>query len=277
MFKGFYNLTSGMLTQGRRLDMLSNNIANVSTAGFKADRFTQSTFQEVMWSLVGNKRKDYTELGEQSWITMPSQMYTDYTQGSLDETGLPLDFAIDGEGYFAVELTAQEQAEETEEEGAEGEEGAQEAAEPRRIYTRGGSFSLDNEGYLTLPGYGRVLSAGGQTIQLVTDKLQTDGYGGLLTEAGAFLGRIGVFAFESDEESLEKREEGVFLLREGGAEPEQVTPRIYKGWLERSNVDWVKQMTEMLSTQRAYQSAAELARIYDNLMTRITTEVGRLT
>ena len=273
MFKGFYNLTSGMLTQGRALDVLSNNIANVSTAGFKADRFTASTFQEVMWQIVGNKNKEYAEIGEQSWITMPRQLYTDYTQGAFDQTDLPLDFAIEGRGYFAVEAAAQ--ATETEENPEDEAENAG-AEETRRLYTRGGSFSLDGEGYLTLPGHGRVLSAGGQPIQLTTDKLQTDGYGGLFTETWGFLGRIGVFVFEDDETALEKNELGLFEASED-AEPTQTAARIHQGMLERSNVDWVKQMTEMLSTQRAYQSAAELAKIYDTLMTRITTEIGRLT
>ena len=51
MFKGFYNLTSGMLTQGRKLDVVSNNMSNVATTGFKQDRFTNSTFDQVMTEL----------------------------------------------------------------------------------------------------------------------------------------------------------------------------------------------------------------------------------
>ena len=100
MTKGFYNLTSAMLTQGRRLDVISNNMANIATVGYKSDRFTASTFQDVMWKLVGNKKKEYTDLGTQSFITAPSRLYTDYTQGNLEETGQPLDFAIDGLHIF---------------------------------------------------------------------------------------------------------------------------------------------------------------------------------
>ena len=103
MTKGFYNLTSAMLTQGRYLDIISNNMANVATAGYKGDRFTYSTFEEVMWKLVGNKNKVYTDLGIQSWITAPSELYTDYSQGAPEETGQNLDFAIEGEGFFAIE------------------------------------------------------------------------------------------------------------------------------------------------------------------------------
>ena len=55
MFKGFYNLTSGMLSQGRRLDVVSHNMTNVSTAGYKADVYTDSTFQDVMISRLGHR------------------------------------------------------------------------------------------------------------------------------------------------------------------------------------------------------------------------------
>ena len=73
MFKGFYNLTSGMLSQGRRLDVVSNNMTNISTAGYKADRYTDSTVQDVLMSRVGNKNKAVsTEMGMESYILAPT-------------------------------------------------------------------------------------------------------------------------------------------------------------------------------------------------------------
>lgn len=140
MTKGFYNLTSGILSQSRRLDTVANNMTNLSTSGYKAEQYTDSTFQEVLISRVGNKDKSSpTVIGEESYILAPSQLYVDYSQGSLEETGLTLDFAIEGDGFFAIQ-TAQ---------GVE--------------YTRSGSFSLDGEGYLCLPAHGRVLGADGTT------------------------------------------------------------------------------------------------------------------
>ena len=272
MTKGFYNLTSAMLTHGRMLDVSSNNIANVSTAGFKTDQFTASTFQEVMWQITGNRIKNYQDIGEQSFITAPRQMYTDFTQGSLDHTGVLLDFAINGPGWFAIERRSVEVNEET---GAEEEN-------IERVYTRGGSFMLDDEGYLYLAGQGRVLSAQEEPIQLGTDRLSPDNYGGLYTDNGAFRGRIGVFVFRNEngdvanEENLEKNEQGLFTANED-AEPRVEAAQVLNGWVERSNMDWVREMTRMLSTQRAYQSAAEVIKIYDNILTRVTQEAGRLT
>ena len=257
MFKGFYNLTSGMLTQGRNLDVLSNNITNVPTAGYKADKYVFSTFTDEMWKRVGNMNKDYTEIGEESWITAPSRLYYDFTPGSIEETGQPLDFAIKGVQdengddlrFFALE---------TEDGG--------------RVYTRNGNFSLDDEGYLWLSGFGRVLNAEGETIQLVTDKIQSDGYGGLFTENGGFLGRIGVFSFE-DPDALEKNDYGFFTAEGEGT---AVAAAMEQKWVERSNVDMIQQMTKMIAAQRAYQSAAEVTKIYDEVITKSTTDVGRL-
>ena len=89
MTKGFYNLTSGILSQSRRLDTVANNMTNLSTSGYKAEQYTDSTFQEVLISRVGNKDKSTpTVIGEESYILAPSQLYVDYTQGSMEETGL---------------------------------------------------------------------------------------------------------------------------------------------------------------------------------------------
>ena len=249
MFKGFYNLTSGMLTQGRKLDVVSNNMSNVATTGFKQDRFTNSTFDQVMWSRVGNKHKEYIDIGEQSYITAPSQMYTDFSQSSFDDTGMPLDFAIEGEGYFAVET------------------------DNGRIYTRAGDFMLDDEGYLCIPRRGRVLDVNGNEMLIVTDRIESDGYGGIYTEDGAFLGRLGVYAFEDDEAALEKNEYGQFVT---DVEPQMVQPRILHGMLERSNVDLVKEMVEMMSTQRALQSAAQMSKIYDQVIQKGVSSIGQL-
>ena len=106
MVRGFYNLTSGMLSQGRRLDVIANNMTNVSTAGYKAEHYTDRTFDEVMVTRIGNKIKRPYQTMEtyQSHILAPDHLYTDFEQSSFEETTLPLDFAIQGEGFFAIQM-----------------------------------------------------------------------------------------------------------------------------------------------------------------------------
>lgn len=251
MFKGFYNLTSAMLTQGRNLNVISNNMANVSTAGFKVDKFTYSTYQEEVWSRAGNKVKNYEQIGTMSFITAPSVLYTDYSQSSFDDTDLPLDFCIEGEGWFALETP-----------------------DGGRAYTRAGSFSLDNEGYLWLSDLGYVLNSNEERIQLVTDQITADSLGQLFTSTGGYLGQIGVWAFE-DNETLEKNDYALFVTEE---EPtiNNVNVKIHQGMVERSNADMADQMVDMITSERAYQSAAEVIKIYDDLIDKATTDVGRV-
>lgn len=251
MFKGFYNLTSGMLTQGRKLDVLANNMTNVSTAGYKMNHYTATTFDEVMYSRMGNKDKSSpVEIGAQSYMLVSSQLYTDYTQGVFEDTGIPLNFAIEGDGFFAVQDAGGAVA-----------------------YTRSGDFSLDEEGYLCLPGQGRVLDAGGEPILLMTDKIEVDEAGMLFTRNGGYLGQLGVFSF-ADNDQLAYNAAG--LLNGGGQAEQAQGARIHWKRLERSNVDLVQQMTEMLSTQRALQSAAQMSKMYDQLMSKAANDVGRL-
>ena len=250
MFRGFYQLTSGMLSQGRRLDVIANNMTNISTAGYKTQRYTDSTFQEVMINRVGNKDKSRTtELGMESYILAPSQLYTDYEQGSPEETGLPLDFCIQGDGFFAIQRDGQV------------------------AYTRSGSFTLDEEGYLTLAGQGRVLDNEGQTIQLPTDKLYADKDGGLYSELSRnYLATLGVYSFP-DNAALEQNDRGLFT---GGGAAISENYTILHGYVERSNVNMVQEMVSMMTTQRALQSAAQVSRIYDQVITRATSELGRM-
>ena len=250
MIKGFYNLTSGMLSQGRRLDVVANNMTNISTAGFKAEHYTDRTFDEVMAVRIGNKDKSvYQELPTyQAHILAPDHLYTDFSQSSFEETRLPLDFAIQGEGFFAIQT-------------ADG-----------VAYTRAGSFTLDNEGYLCLSELGRVLDRESNPIQLPTDKLQTDKQGNLSTENGEYLATLGVFQFEDNGE-LERTPYGLFT-GDGAQVNENVT--ILHKWVERSNVNLVKEMVKMISTQRALQSAAQMSKIYDQVITRAVNDIGRM-
>lgn len=248
MFKGFYNLTSAMLTHQRNLNVVGNNLVNVSTAGYKESRYTATTFDDVMYSRVGNKTKNYVDIGRQSYIRANSEIYVNQDQGIPELTNIPLDFAIAGEGFFAIQ----------------GPGGV--------AYTRAGSFTLDDEGYLCLPGQGRVLDPDRQPILLATDKIEADGQGNIYSQEGTYLGRLGVFTF-ADTEQLEYNDQGLFVGAQGNA---MESPEVYWKYIERSNVDMIRQMTEMLTCQRSLQSAAQVTKMYDEVMSHAASDVGRL-
>ena len=250
MFKGFYNLTSGMHTQQQNLNVVGNNLVNVSTAGFKQSRYTARTFDDVMYTRVGNREKIYTDIGRQSYIRANDEVYVDYSQGVPEPTNIPLDFAIMGEGFFAIQ-----------------------SLEGGTVYTRAGSLSLDDEGYLCLPGMGYVLNPDGERIQLRTDKLNVDDQGNIFhKDTGGYLGTVGVYEFE-DVAQLEHNGDGFFTGE--GAQAVQ-TPYVLWKYLERSNADMIQQMTEMLTCQRALQSCATVTKIYDEVMGHSASDVGRM-
>lgn len=247
MVKGFYNLTSGVISQQKRLNIIANNMTNLSTAGYKSDSYSDSTFGEYVVSRIGNKDKSGgTEIGNASYILAPDGIYTDYSQGGLEPTGGNLDFAIAGDGFFAVQT------------------------DDGIAYTRDGAFSLDNQGYLTLPGKGRVLGIGGQPLHLGTDHIEANVYGSIYGKNGNMIGKLGVFKVDADE--LKRNNQGLFQ----GAQGQVVQTPVHWKYVERSNVDLVEKMTEMMSTQRALQSASQVIKIYDQLLKKATEELGHV-
>lgn len=265
MFHGFYNLTSGVLTQNRNLDVISNNMVNVSTPGYKADKLTMSTFQEEMLYRTGNKDKSNpVQLMETAMIKTPMQTVTRYGQGAFEETGGALDFALSQPGFFVVQAGGQ------------------------TLYTRNGSFSVDEEGYLTLPGVGRVMGEDGP-ILMSSDEISVDNMGyiyegdsevnGILqTETGEegerrILGQLRVVDF-ADYGQLTRLPNGCFTGG-GAANPANAGGVVWKN-LERSNVDTVEEMTSMMSSQRAMQSATQMLKMYDQLIGKIVSDIGRM-
>ena len=252
MLKGFYNLTSGMLSQSRRLNVVGTNMTNVSTPGYKTEKYTDIPFEQVLYSRVGNKTAGPgQEIGEESYILAPDQLYVDHTEGIPEETGLPLDFAIQGEGFFAVET----------------EDGV--------LYTRNGSFSVDDEGYLILGHYGRILNSSGQPIYLATDDIRAGSGGELyINDGAAYAGPIGVFAFQ-DNGQLAVHPNGLFDAN-GQAPAVVENPALLWKCVERSNVEMIDAMTEMMTSQRALQGAAQVIKMYDGLLTKATNDLGRV-
>jgi len=243
MFQGFYNLASGVLTQTRKLNVISNNMANVTTPGFRSDTYTETTFRDVIMYRTGNTDKSgTTPIGEMNRIVAGDRNYTNYKQGALTQTASSLDFALTGKGFFAVQSGGQ------------------------TLYTRNGSFCLDDQGYLYLDGVGRVLGTNGP-IYLGTDKLGTDGMGSLYnSETGQLLGKIQVVDFNNYDTELEKTTGDMFIAT--GA-PQNVNTPMMQYTLEDSNVDVIQEYTEMMAIERSLQSAAQLQKMYDQLAAKI--------
>lgn len=226
-------ITAGLSRQialMRALEATANNIANQTTAGFKAERIE---FQEFVRRVAGASGD------RQVSLVIDPDSYTDFSAGGLDPTNAPLDFAIDGDGFFAVETA----------------EGVR--------YTRDGRFSLSDFGEVVTRDGARVLDAGGSPIILDPDAgppvLSQDG---VLQQRGEPVAGLGVFRF-ADNRSLEKQGDNLYAA---SGEGEAVSaPRLRQGFVETSNVAAVAAMTDMIEIMRAYEQAARVVETSDEL------------
>lgn len=248
MFQGFYNLASEMLSQTRNMNVISNNMANVSTTGFKKDSFQAAAFREELIARYrGSSDNSPAALGTLSMVRTADETVTDYTRGVFRDTGNELDFALMCQGFFCIQTDA------------------------GTVYTRNGSFSLDEEGFLILPSTGRVLGENGP-IQLTSDEIYVDGGGNIFSRDGQTLyGTLSVVDFQDYGTQLLKTAGGVFTSEEAGT-PVQAELR-WKA-VEGSNVNPLEEMTAMMSGERSLQSASQILKMYDHLMDKTVTQLG---
>jgi flagellar basal-body rod protein FlgG len=245
MFQGYYDTFSGMLTQVRNLDVISNNIANITTAGYKKDVLVTSTFGEAM-VYQSNGLSTMKQVGTMSAGTTIAHIYADYDPEGYVTTANSLDLAIVNEGFFCIQ-------------GASG-----------TVYTRNGSFSLDEQGYLCLQDMGRVLGTNGP-ILLGTDEVTIDGDGNIYRDDnGQFLGQLEIVDFE-DKGNLINPSGSVYISDVQG---NAINARVQQFALEQSNVNPVDEMTKMMSSQRTFQSCAQILKMYDELTGKVVTSLG---
>lgn len=232
---GYTTLTrqSGLL---REMQVVANNIANSATTGFRQE------------GLIFGEYVKRTEGGPSISMATANIRQTSQLQGGLTTTGNPLDFAIEGDGFFMIETPSGERL------------------------TRAGSFSLSAEGDLITPDGFRVLDAGGGPIFIPPDApdigVSADG---TISANGRLLGQLGLFNPLDRNDLI--REDGVMFRAEGGTEP-AFDSRIVQGFLEGSNVDPIGQIARMIEVQRAYELGqsfleAEHERIRNALQTFI--------
>ena len=235
---GMIEGTETMLAQERRMDQISNNMANVNTTGYKKEDIT---FWEMMFKTADSRPR----------VGKALKVLTDQEQGAAKETGNSLDFAINGDGLFKVQT-------------------------PNGIrYTRNGNFTLNSQGQLSTSEGNLVLGNGGP-ITLTDDHVQVS-ENGILSANGVPIDQIGLVSF-ADLNSLEKEGANMFRVKDPAAKEQEVlAPKIQQGFIEGSNVNIVAEMTEMIDLQRAYQSQQKAIQTSDDIDQQSTSRVGKLT
>ena len=278
MFRGFYTVASGMIAQQRRTELLTNNMANANTPGYKADQSVIRSFPEMFLSKLGPssipteapiKGKYATGVGAVGTGIYMQETIPLLQQGQLQGTDLNTDIAlIDGELPKDVQT---------------GQTGAifyrlQHPVEGE-AYTRNGSFTLDPGGFLTNAQGLFVLDSNGQRIQLQNDDFRVADDGQIYVNDQA-VARIDV-SFAAQPEKLLKQDNGLFKTVDGSNLPSaynsaNVSFSMQQGYIERSNVDSARTMTDLLTAYRAFEANQKILQAYDQSMQKAVNEVGRV-
>ena len=278
MLRGFYTVASGMLSQQRKTEMLSNNLSNANTPGYKADRSSMKAFPEMMLALQGQQQNIPTQNGLSLPIsqqvgglntgvymqeTMPAFM-----QGDLQETERLTDIALVDGNIPADPETGLPGGVFFTLEGADG--------VPR--YTRNGNFTLDGQGYLTSASGLYVLDTEGQRIQLPSDNFKIAEDGRILVD-DVETGRLGT-GFAVNANRLAKEGDGLFRAENNEPLPDAydsgATFSMQQGFIERSNVDTARTMTDMMTAYRAFEANQKILQAYDRSMEKAVNEIGRV-
>jgi flagellar basal-body rod protein FlgF len=240
MIRGLYVAAEGMAARQKAQDVLAMNLANVNTTGFKADRpVFETALQRTLYRV---ERTGSTPIGTLSAGTLLTTTYTDLQPGPLMRTGNPLDVAIEGEGYFAVQTPA----------------GIR--------YTRNGAFSLNAEGILITRESFPVLGTQG-VIRLPHSATLEIGEDGSLRIDGKVVDRLQIV------QGTMRKDTNGWLV--GNATP-VATPRLITGMLEGANVNIVREMVEMIEYLRAYETHQRVIQAQDETLGRAINEIARI-
>ncbi|MEL7657226.1 MAG: flagellar hook-basal body protein [Bacillota bacterium] len=240
MIRGFYAGASCMVSQQTNLNTVANNIANVSTTGFKPQT---TAFSALMYQNVNGGDGNYIQNGHGVRVQKNG---INFTQGDLKSTGMPMDCAIVGDGFFAVE---------NRDDGT-------------LAYTRDGAFQLsvdESETYLVNGAGNYVLDAEGERITVSAVTTTTDTNGNVTTTGGFDPSDIGVYTFPN-KYALELTGNNQYRETEASGEAAAVTsPAIKVGYLENSKVELAQEMVKMIEASKAFSLGSKVVQTADDM------------
>lgn len=250
MIKGLYSAYTSMETAWRYQEILSDNIANATTVGFKREVAAALTLPSVLVAqqepvpapLPARIQHVIGQVGTGRFL---AEFETDFSAGPWKQTGEELDFALE-EGFFVVQSPAGE-----------------------RFYTRDGRFGRDANGTLvTSTGY-YVLGSDGQPIVLPPERVSV-AEDGTIRAGDIVVGQLMVVAFAPGEL---QRAGPAYFTAEGPGTP--VARGVHQGYLELSNAQLTEELTTLLAVHRAYQASQTVLATLDGTLERAAGELGR--
>lgn len=235
MYKGIYIALSGALLKQAQLEVITQNIANANTVGYKKDAVS---FKDYLMpqDVIGTEPDGRI-------MSALSEVKTDFSSGVAARTGNPLDVALEGDGFFALEGDR---------------------------YTRRGDFKTDPDGNLTTQDGLKVLGTGGP-IQLPEGVVAIADDGSIEVD-GVLIDTLRILTF-SDPGALTKAGNGIFTATAPG-EPGGST--VQQGYLETSNVSAIGEMMRMIQSLREFETYHKMIQAFDEATAKVNNELARL-
>jgi flagellar basal-body rod protein FlgG len=252
MVKGLYTAYTGLVNDQHRLDVVSNNLANATTTGFKKEGCTTQSFDSVYAVKVNDATVNSINqrIGQVSLGAKIGETYRNWEQGSFQPTGNAYDFALAGKGFFQIQFTNKQ-------------------GETSTMYTRDGSFQMNSEGYLVTKDGDFVLGDSGP-IQLPTDAkdISIQPTGEIYVD-GQYMDSFALVDFE-DYNYLEMYGENLYRAVEGATEKDS-TATVNQGYLEASNINVVSEMVNMITIARQFESGQKVMNAIDEMLGKTVT------
>lgn len=245
MNRGLYYAANGMIMNQRKLDCIGNNLANMSTSGYRRDTILTNRFDEAM-ILVKHRQ----ELSGTFGYTYVDTSYSDLQQGSFEFTDSPFDVGISGNVYFNIN-------------GYNG----------QQMLTRNGQWELDGEGYLCLSNSGRILGENGEIFLGNKDfVIRPDG---TIYQDGQMIDRL-LLSYIDPEGNIDKFGANMFTSVQAGEVPADEKFEIIQGAYERSNIDLNYEMTMMMNANRLYEASSAIFKLMDSMNQKSATQICKL-
>ena len=240
---GLYTAFLGMRSRQKTLEAQANNIANASTTGFKAER--------LIYSLVEAEQR--AENGRQNLVAgVSTSTGTDFSPGSIRETGRSLDVSIEGDAFLQIQT-------------------------PRGVrFTRAGNLTVDSAGQLVTKNGDLVVGQKGP-ITIPKDSALSIGEDGSLSANGESFEKLKLARFENPAAALKKEGDALFMMT-GEEEPqENAKSKIVQGTLESSNINSISEMVSMMSNTREFESLQRsLSMIVNDVGRKISSDIGTI-
>jgi flagellar basal-body rod protein FlgG len=251
--------------------MLTNNLANANTPGFKADQASLRAFPNMLIKAMNTQGTTGAAqtIGELTTGVYLQERMPNFRQGDLMETGNNTDIALLQGGMPETES---------------GRAGAlfytmqNENGDIR--YSRNGNLTVDGAGFLTSPAGHFVLGTNGQPIEVGNEDFRVNEQGLVFNQAGAQIGELNV-VFAADPMQLVKEGDGLLRFEGEGDLPTAIgngaiSFQLQQGFLERSNVDAQQTMTEMMNAYLSFEANQRVLQAYDQSMEKAVNEIGKI-